>query len=228
MIPFRDANPSKRIPKVTIILIIMNVIAFFQEVTLGRYLDAFLFQYGVVPKKWFLFGYDPSTTLDSLIYPYFTSIFLHGGWIHLISNMWYLWIFGDNVEDYLGHARFLIFYVLCGITAGMVHTLFNVQSALPAIGASGAIAGVLGAYFILYPNARISTLIPYFCYYGVVELPATMVLGFWFIIQFFSGAASLGARTIYNTSGVAWWAHVGGFLAGIFLLFVLRPFKQKF
>ena len=146
-----------------------------------------------------------------------TSMFLHGGWLHILGNMWYLWIFGDNVEDRLGHRRFLLFYLACGIAAGLVHYGLNPSSRVPTIGASGAVAGVLGAYFFCYPKARVDILILFFFYVDIIAVPAAFVLFFWFILQLFNGVLSLGADTGV-TGGVAWWAHVGGFLAGVFLV----------
>jgi len=147
-------------------------------------------------------------------------MFLHGGWLHLIGNMWFLWIFGDNIEDRLGHLRYLVFYLVCGLGAGLAHTLFNLSSAIPTIGASGAVAGVLGGYLLLYPHARVLTLLPWFF---ALELPAYVVLALWFVIQLFSGTASLGARDA-SAGGVAWWAHIGGFLLGLALV---KLFAQK-
>lgn len=214
MIPFRDANPSSRLPIVTVTLIILNVIFFIYELSLGSELESFLYQMGVIPHSEFK------------ALPYLTSQFFHGGWLHLIGNMMYLWIFGDNIEDRLGHVRFLFFYLACGIVAGLAHTHFNPNSTVPAIGASGAIAGVLGAYLISFPNARVHTLVPFGFHYEVIELPAVVVLGFWFVFQFLSGTASI-AVTAENTGGVAWWAHIGGFVAGILLLFLLQPQRRN-
>jgi membrane associated rhomboid family serine protease len=225
MFPFRDANPSRAFPIVTVGIIVVNVLAFFWELSLGVRLEPALLDLGVVPRKWLLFHQTPGLTLSLLLFPYFSSIFLHGGWFHLISNMWWLWIFGDNVEDHLGRFRFLFFYLASGLFAGAVHTFFNLNSILPAVGASGAVAGVLGAYLILFPHARIQTLVPFFLYYEVVELPAVIVLGFWFLAQFLSGTAAIAMTTA--AGGVAWWAHVGGFLAGMALLFLLEPRKAS-
>ena len=145
---------------------------------------------------------------------------MHGGWLHLLGNCWFLWIFADNVEDRLGHIRFLLFYLLCGLGAGILHFLFNAGSLLPAVGASGAISGILGAYFVLFPYSRVLTVIPIFFFWRIVELPAFVFLGLWFIFQFFSGLLSIGSSF---AGGVAWWAHVGGFIIGILLLkFFLR------
>lgn len=225
MIPFRDANPSSRLPIVTVTLIVINTLAFFYEIGLGEFLEPALLTLGVVPKKWLVLGEIPDLDWGALLLPYVTSLFLHGGWFHMIGNMWYLWIFGDNIEDRLGHLRFLFFYLASGILAGVVHTIFNLNSSLPAVGASGAIAGVLGAYLVTFPHARIQTLIPFFLTYEIVELPALIVLGFWFLAQFLNGTAAIAA-TAAGGGGVAWWAHIGGFLAGIFLLFFLEPARK--
>lgn len=213
MFPYRDTNPSHRVPIVTVGLIAVNLLAFLWEWSLGERLEPMLYQLAVVPSEGFRL---PS---------YFYSMFLHGGLFHVFSNMWWLWIFGDNIEDRLGHLHFLIFYLACGFLAGVVHTVFNLHSALPAVGASGAVAGVLGAYLILFPQARIQTLIPFFFYYEIVELPAVIVLGFWFLAQFLNGTAAIAVTS--SAGGVAWWAHIGGFLAGIALLFFLQPSQNQ-
>jgi membrane associated rhomboid family serine protease len=226
MIPFRDNIPSRTYPIITISIIVINTLAFLYELSLGSSVEFLIEQYGVIPLKT-MDGTSHGVSALAIIVPYFTSIFLHGGWAHLIGNMWYLWIFGDNVEDRLGHMSYLLFYILCGLGAGIVHTIANVSSPIPSIGASGAIAGVLGAYFMSYPHARVLTLIPLFIFFQVIEIPALIVLGFWFILQFLSGAASFGAAG----GGVAWWAHVGGVLVGILLLAVfpkkrLQPYES--
>ena len=223
MIPFRDNIQSRTFPVVTVSLIVINSLVFFYELSLGQNLQSFFYDFGVVPTtvvQWPGSG----QTLSSVTVPYFTSMFLHGGWFHLIGNMWYLWIFGDNVEDRLGHGRFALFYLLAGLGAGVVHTILNYYVAIPTVGASGAIAGVLGAYLILYPFARVLTLIPIFVFWQIIEIPAIIVLGIWFIMQFLSGAGSL-ARTDPSAGGVAWWAHIGGFVIGMLLLAVFprRP-----
>ena len=224
MIPFRDNIPSRSFPIITVFIILVNVFAFLYELALGRYLERFVFHYGVVPAAVFAWP-QSDLPLAAVIVPFFTSMFLHGGWLHLIGNMWYLWIFGDNVEDRLGHFTFLLFYMLCGLGAGIVHTILNYYSDVPSIGASGAIAGVLGAYVVSYPGARVLTLVPIFIFIQFIEIPALIVLGFWFIMQFFYGAAALAAATA-NTGGVAWWAHVGGFLLGMILV-GLFPRKDR-
>jgi membrane associated rhomboid family serine protease len=224
MIPFRDNIPSRSFPVVTILLILINVTAFFYELALGPYLDSFLTDYGIVPAAVVAW---PETDLpvSAVALPYLTSMFLHGGWLHLLGNMWYLWIFGDNVEDRLGHFTYLVFYLLAGLGAGIVHTILNYETIIPSIGASGAIAGVLGAYFLSYPRARVLTLVPIFIFIQIIEIPALIVLGLWFVMQFFQGAASLAAATA-NSGGVAWWAHVGGFVIGMILI-GLFPRKDR-
>ena len=181
--------------------------------------------YGVVPAQVFAWP-QSDLPFTAIVIPFLTSMFLHAGWLHLIGNMWYLWIFGDNVEDRLGHFPFLIFYLLSGIGAGIVHTIFNASTFIPSIGASGAIAGVLGAYMVSYPFARVLTLVPIFVFIQVIEIPALVVLGFWFIMQFFSGTAALTTSTNASSGGVAWWAHVGGFVIGIILV-GLFPRKDR-
>jgi membrane associated rhomboid family serine protease len=223
MIPFRDNIPSRSTPIITISLIVCNIAAFVYELSLGDGLEPFIFQYGVIPAAvttW------PQSDLPFLavVIPFVTSMFLHGGWLHLIGNMWYLWIFGDNIEDRLGHFAFLLFYLLCGLGAGVVHTILNSDSTIPSVGASGAIAGVLGGYLISYPFARVLTLVPVFVFVQIIEIPALIVLGFWFVMQFFYGTASLAATA--DTGGVAWWAHVGGFVIGI-LLISMFPRKDR-
>jgi hypothetical protein len=226
MIPFRDNIPSRSTPVITMFLIVINVVVFLYELSLGDALEPFIYQFGVVPS---VVAHWPQSELPlmAIVIPYLTSMFLHGGWLHVIGNMWYLWIFGDNVEDRLGHFAFLVFYLLCGIGAGVVHTLLNVSSTVPSVGASGAIAGVLGAYLVSYPFARVLTLVPIFVFVQVIEIPAMIVLGLWFIMQFFYGTASLAATSASQSGGVAWWAHVGGFVIGI-LLVGLFPRKDRY
>ena len=217
MIPFRDNIPSRTYPIITVSLILINIAAFFYELSQGRALEPFIEQFGVIPVRTLAW---PTSDLPFLavVIPYFTSIFLHGGWMHLIGNMWYLWIFGDNVEDRLGHFSYLCFYLLCGLGAGIAHTVANAYSPIPSIGASGAVAGVLGAYVVSYPFARVLTLVPIIFFVQIIEIPALIVLGIWFLMQFLYGTASLASAAAANAGGVAWWAHVGGFVIGILLL----------
>lgn len=218
MFPFRDNIPSRTFPFITVMLILANCAAFLYELSLGRALPRFLFAFGVIPLRFHLPSSPDAFSLSSI--DLITSMFLHGGWIHLIGNMWFLWIFGDNVEDVLGHLRFLFFYLCCGVAGSLTHVFFNPTSSIPSIGASGAIAGVLGAYLISFPFARVLTLVPLFLFWPIVELPAILVLGFWFLVQLLNGTAALDPR-ISTAYPVAWWAHIGGFLCGIVLLRVL-------
>jgi len=208
MIPLRDVIPSRTTPYITITIIVLNAIGWLYEVSLPHEdLNEFLTQYGVVP------AYFAWPTLV-------TSMFLHGSWSHVIGNMWYLWIFGDNVEDRVGHGRFIVFYLLCGMLAALGQVAVDPGSMLPTIGASGAIAGVMGAYFVLYPHSRVLTLIPWI-FIQVVELPAIFLLGFWFLMQLFSaGTVAVTAST--HGGGVAFAAHVVGFVAGLGGVFVFR------
>jgi len=225
MIPFRDNIPSRTVPIINILFIVLNVLVFIFELTLSpRELDRLIAALGVVPA--YVYAWPRlHDSVVALVIPFFTSMFLHGGWLHLIGNMWYLWIFGDNVEDRMGHFRYLIFYLLCGIGAGLVQTVFSGPSRVPSIGASGAIAGVLGAYVVSYPFARVLTLVPIFVFIQVIEIPALIVLGFWFLMQFLYGATALASAT-GNSGGVAWWAHVGGFVVGMILV-GLFPRKDR-
>jgi membrane associated rhomboid family serine protease len=209
MIPLRDNIPHRRKPIVTTIILIINIVVFLYQLWLGRNSEYFIYTYGFIPHRLFL-----PASLKAKIFPLFSSMFLHAGFAHLAGNCLYLWIFADNVEDRLGHFNFLLFYLLCGISATLVHTLFNLGSKIPAVGASGAIAGVLGAYFLMFPGARVLTLIPFFLFWELVEIPAFFFLGFWFLYQFLLGMLSLGRMG----AGIAFWAHIGGFVAGILLL----------
>jgi hypothetical protein len=217
LIPLRDSNPSRTPPVVNLFLIVINVLAFFYELSLGRELDHFLRQFGVVPVD-IMRGLIEARGQE--LFPLMTSVFLHGGWLHLIGNMLFLWVFGDNVEDQLGHFGYVIFYLLGGLVANAAHIVFNTSSQLPTIGASGAVAAVLGAYTYLFPGARVLTLVPLGFFLQTMELPAKIFLGLWFVLQFFSGATSLAAARTEATGGVAWWAHIGGFAFG-FLVAVL-------
>ncbi|MCF6150486.1 MAG: rhomboid family intramembrane serine protease [Candidatus Kuenenia sp.] len=226
MIPIRDRNPSGTFPLVTVIIILINVLVFLFELSLGKNLTYFLFYYGVVPIKVFQSADIPEATTTNTYFPFLSYMFLHGGFVHLLGNMWYLWIFGDNIEDMLGRFRFVVFYLICGIGSAVVHVFFNSRSGVPCIGASGAVAGVLGAYMICYPRARVLVLLPLLFIWQFIELPAFIVLGFWFLIQFFNGTAAI-ANT--QGGGVAWWAHIGGFVLGIILvkLFSLTHYYRR-
>jgi len=205
---------------VTIGIVLVNVIVFLLEVFMGSEANALAELFGVVPAQLTSEWRNP-LVLGTLV----SSMYLHGGWAHLIGNMWYLWIFGDNVEDRMGRVRFFIFYTLCGLVAGLLQVAAAPRSSIPMIGASGAIAGVLGAYLVLYPRARVSTLVPLFYFIRIVWLPAVVVLGGWFLIQLLNGLASLSV--VMQTGGVAWWAHIGGFVAGIVLVFLFRRADRR-
>ncbi len=220
MIPIRDRNPSSTFPYITIGIIVINVSIFLYELSLGAEFDPFLNQYGIVPVNATRYYQASDLTFIDTFFPFISSTFLHAGFIHLIGNMWFLWIFGDNIEDKLGHFKYFVFYILSGIIASSVHVFFNSQSDIPCIGASGAIAAVLGAYMVTFPRARILTIIPIFFFLQIIELPAMVVLGFWFLIQFFSGAVSITGST--SGSDVAWWAHIGGFVSGIILFYIMH------
>jgi membrane associated rhomboid family serine protease len=222
MLPIRDNVPSRSYPVMTVLLVVANSVVFLIEVAMGpRALAGFVAQNGLVPQSVTAFLAGRGASPERAFLPFLTAIFLHGGWLHLIGNMWFLWIFGDNVEDRLGHVRFLVFYLICGVVGNLAHYALNTASGVPAVGASGAIAGVLGAYAVSYPGARILVLLPLFFIWQFIELPALLVLGFWFLLQFLNGAASLVASG--DTGGVAWWAHIGGFLGGMGIFFLFRP-----
>ena len=209
MIPLRDVIPSRTFPFFTIAFIVLNTLAFFFEKSLSsRSLEQLIHTYGLVPAR-----FDVLTV--------FTSMFLHAGWGHFLGNMLFLWIFGDNVEDRLGHARFVAFYLLCGVAAVAAHVYMNPTSTIPTIGASGAIAGVLGAYFVLYPHSRVLALVPLFIVFEIVEVPAILFLGLWFLMQFFYVGIT-AARASTEGGGVALWAHIAGFLAGMGAVVIMK------
>lgn len=225
MIPLRDSTPSGTVPVVTIAIIAVNCLVWLYEVSLGEHAQRFIVEYGLIPLR-FVNSYKlQGGFTDNALVPLFASIFMHGGWLHVIGNMWFLWIFGDNVEDRLGHFKFLLFYLLCGIGASLIHVMFNAGSHLPTVGASGAISGVLGAYLLSYPHARVTTLLIIFIFIRIVELPAFLFLIIWFVFQFVSGTSELTAH--HDTGGVAYWAHMGGFVVGIVLLW-LFPKKSVY
>jgi membrane associated rhomboid family serine protease len=209
MIPLRDENPSPTPPRVTIAIIALNVAAFVYELSLGPELRPFLFEWGLVPARLALALHGQGDALLAVAPTVLTSIFLHGGWLHLVGNMWFLWIFGDNIEDRLGHARFALFYLIAGVMGSALHLAFNGTSQVPTVGASGAIAGVLGAYAAAFPRARVITLVPLFPFFQVLALPAFVMLGMWFVYQFLSGFVT--SAWTPGGGGVAWWAHIGGF-----------------
>jgi membrane associated rhomboid family serine protease len=195
------------------LLIAINVVVFIVQLMQGQALDRFIFVYGLVPARYTVDRLAEHFTLFQQAFSWLSFMFLHGGFLHILGNMWSLYIFGDNVEDHLGPVRYLAFYLLCGVASGLSHVALNAQSTAPTIGASGAIAGVMGAYFLLHPKSKILTLIPIFFIPWFVEIPAYFFLGLWFLMQFLSATASGGAA-----GGIAWWAHIGGFLFGMLFL----------
>ena len=235
MIPIRDDQPRFSTPYVTYFIVAMNTAVFLFELWVGlqsqRALNGFLYEFGVVPKHvtGALAG-SPDFSLTAAFFPVLTSMFLHGSWLHIIGNMWVLWIFGDNIEDHLGHFPYLIFYLVSGFAASFTHIVLNAGSNVPSVGASGAIAGVMGAYFVLYPRARVLTVVPLIIFFTFWWLPAWIVLGYWFLTQFLSGAATSIAYSSQTSGGVAFWAHVGGFVAGIVLIKVFpeRPRRYRY
>ncbi|HSF81174.1 MAG TPA: rhomboid family intramembrane serine protease [Anaerolineales bacterium] len=224
MLPLRDTIRSYSFPIVNLSLIGLNALVFLFEISLSsRGLDSFIYNFGLVPVRLNLTQplqalSDPSPWLTLV-----THMFLHGGWVHFLSNAWILFIFGDNVEDRMGHGRYLVFYLLSGLASGLLQALVSPSSQVPAIGASGAIAGVLGAYFVLFPGARVVTLIPIFLFPWFVEIPALFYLGFWFVSQLFSGLAALQMPEAVSMGGIAWWAHIGGFIFGILFYRLFTP-----
>lgn len=221
MLPLRDTIRSYAFPLVNLIIIGLNTIAFLFELSLSPAgLERLISVFGLVPARMPL-G-DPAALLQNpqSLAPLFSHMFLHGGWVHFLSNMWILYIFGDNVEDRMGSGRYLAFYLISGLVAGLLQSLVDPTSRIPSIGASGAIAGVLGAYFVLFPGARVVTLIPIFLFPWFVEIPALFYLGFWFVSQLFSGISALGVASM---GGVAWWAHIGGFVFGALVHRLFTP-----
>ena len=215
MLPIRDTVPSKNYPVVTHTIIAVNILVFLVQLSQGAEVNRFILTYGLVPARYTSPEWARYFSLAQQAFSLLSFMFLHGGFWHLLSNMWSLYIFGDNIEDRLGPFRYLAFYLLCGLVSGVTHLIFNFYSEVPTIGASGSIAGVMGAYFILHPRARILTLIPIFFIPWFIEIPAFVFLGVWFGLQLLNAAVSQGA------SGIAWWAHIGGFVCGIIALKVL-------
>jgi rhomboid family protein len=216
MIPLRSSERHYTPSTVTLLLIVANVLVWFYELSLGGgyQLNHFIATYGMVPDR-----LSPSSVV--------TSMFIHGGWLHILGNMWFLWIFGRGVEDILGHTKFLIFYFACGIAAGIVHIIVNANSPVPTVGASGAIAGVMGAYLIKFPRARIVTLVIIIFFITTLDIPAAFLLLYWFAIQFFSGVGSVGYSNA-SSGDVAWFAHIGGFLAGMGLVVLMAPRQPRY
>jgi membrane associated rhomboid family serine protease len=214
MIPLRDVIPSRTTPVVTIAVIALNTLVFLYQFSLGSAVEEFVLYWGLVPA-----AFSWLTVV--------TSMFLHGGVLHFAGNMLYLWIFGDNVEDRMGHGRFIAFYLLCGATAALTQTVIDPESVLPMVGASGAIAGVMGAYFVLYPHSRILTLVPILFFVQLIEVPAIFFLGLWFVMQFLSGVGSIATAAAQPGGGIAFWAHVAGFATGIATIGVFRRRERQ-
>lgn len=219
MIPLRDTIPHSHFPKLVLLLIFVNFGVFLLQASLHPdALQSLIYTFGIVPARFSDPRWAASAGLASHDYlPFVTNMFLHGGWLHVISNMWSLWLFGDNVEDRMGSVRFLLFYLLCGIAASAAHYFSDASSTIPAVGASGAIAGVMGAYFRLFPHAKVLALVPFFGFLTTAHVPAVLYLGLWFVTQLLSGAATLSIEG--QGGGIAFWAHIGGFAAG----FLLHP-----
>src|SRR4051812_6902170 len=228
MLPLRDNVPSTRFPTITVALIVVNVLVFLHELRLGPALEDMLLGYSIIPARYTVPELAQHFTLPQQLFPFLSTMFLHGGWMHLLGNMWTLWIFGDNVEDRLGKAWYAGLYLAGGVAAAFLHIFTNAGSMVPTIGASGAIAAVMGAYFRFFPYAKVETLIPPFFFGPTFVLPAVLFLGWWFLLQFLNGFMSLNSGG-HSFSGVAWWAHVGGFLFGfVVCLFVRRPRAERY
>jgi len=226
MIPLRDDNPTEITPVVTISLIAACVLVFLYQATLpGTIGQKFVYQYGAIPAVVFGQARLPPELMALPAYgTLVSSMFLHGGWMHLIGNMLYLWIFGNNIEDVMGHAKFIVYYLLCGILAALSHMMIDSASTVPMVGASGAISGILGAYLLLFPRARVLVLIPLGFFTRVMYVPAGLVLGFWFVLQILNGGMSLG----HEGGGVAFFAHIGGFIAGMALIGLFKHPHVRF
>ncbi len=218
MIPIRDQIPTRTVPVVNYLLILANILVFVFQWLLGQNQEALVYQFAMIPAQ-FTSGIDPGDIADM-----FSSMFMHAGFFHLAGNMLYLWIFGDNVEDSMGHLLYFLFYLLGGVVASLAHIFTNPGSQIPTVGASGAIAAVLGAYLVLYPRSRVLTIIPLGFFLKVTMVPASLVLGLWFVLQILSGVVSLGAEDV---GGVAFWAHIGGFVAGVVVAFLLRGLRHE-
>ena len=220
MIPIGDSTRRRTTPYVNVALIVASVLVFVYELSLNAFeVNDFFLDWGVIPVQLVDWLESPSVVEEPSTVV--TSMFIHGGWLHLIGNMLFLWVFGDNVEDAMGHVRYLVFYLLAGLAATTLQVFIDQEAAIPMIGASGAIAGVLGAYLVLYPRATVSVVIPLLWFFGAFPVPAAFLIVFWFLLQLLSGVAALGTASSL-TGGVAFWAHVGGFLAGLALVWVFR------
>jgi membrane associated rhomboid family serine protease len=222
MIPLKDDTPTNTFPFVTIGLIGINILVYIYQLTLSSEgLETFLFRYGAIPGRLVHPLETDTSSLQTIPYTLtiFSSMFLHGGAIHLLGNMLYLWIFGNNVEDYLGHVKFIFFYLIAGFFAAFIHTLSDLGSTIPMIGASGAIAGILGAYIILFPRANVSTLFIFIIFFKIIKVPAVLILGLWFLVQLLNAGTGGGS--------VAWYAHVGGFLTGVVLILIFKSMSPR-
>jgi len=220
VIPLKDTIRSKNYPVVNTAIIIINIAVFLLELSKGDQLGKFIVTYGLVPARYTVPSLSAYFTPAQQVFSFLSFMFIHGGFLHLLGNMWSLYIFGDNVEDRLGSFRYLLFYLLCGLTSGIAHLVINWHSEIPTIGASGAIAGVMGAYMVSFPRSRILTLIPMFIFFPLIEVPAVFFLGVWFLFQFLNAASTAGQ------GGIAWWAHIGGFIFGIIFLRVFLSFGE--
>lgn len=225
-IPLHDNIRRQTFWLFTLTLISANTAVFLFELSVPRDLDRLVYSFGIVPARYTTADAATGVSPGGLVVPIFASMFLHGGWLHLLGNMLFLFVFGRSIEDRFGHLKFLLIYFLGGFGGALVHIVLSTGSRVPTIGASGAIAGVLGAYFVSFPSARITTLIPIFFFFWTIELPALLLLGYWFLIQFFSGF-QLQAIQSATAGGVAWWAHVGGFIVGVLLALTLRPQRRR-
>ena len=224
MFPLWDDIPTKKFPLITVLLIVLNSAVYIYQVSLGEAFTEFIHSMGLLPFE-ITHHIDLLPSGPSPIYlTIFSSMFMHGSIVHLLGNMLFLWIFGNNVEDYLGRKKYVIFYLLCGVAAALTQILFNPDSKVPIVGASGAIAGVLGAYLLLYPRAKVTTVIIFVFFIRLIKIPAVVVLSFWIIYQFLYGISSLAVKT--GDSGVAWFAHIGGFICGMVLIKLLKPFVE--
>ena len=219
MIPIRDENPTHSVPIITYALIAINIIVFIFQIMLGSYQEQFIYQFALIPSE-----ITSSLSFDNVT-DVFTSMFMHAGLAHIGGNMLYLWIFGDNVEDRLGSVKYLLFYIIGGVVASIAHIFTNPASSIPTVGASGAIAAVLGAYLVLYPRQKVLTLIPLGFWMRMTMVPAFLVLGLWFVLQLFSGVMSLGGPDV---GGVAFWAHIGGFVSGVILGWILKKPEETY
>lgn len=223
MIPLRDTAPLNKFPFVNYSLLAINIFIFVYQLSLGNGVVSFFYEYGLIPSEFLsVANFD----IYERIKPFFTSMFIHGGWFHIVGNMLFLYIFGDNVEEKVGHFNYFLFYLICGFSAALFQIFSNMSSTLPMIGASGAVSGVLGAYLVFFPHSRILTLVPVFIFIQLIYIRASLFIIVWFIIQFISGVSSFGS--VSNTGGIAFWAHIGGFICGILFANIYRNKERKF